>query len=123
MMKDNSDNDIDIGTLVKKIFSAYETKNRKQAENLLTNDFTFTSPLDDHIDKKTYFEKCWTFSNENPKYKFEKIFVKSNEVFVLYECETKTHKRFRNTEFFKFDGSKIKTVEVYFGVTLEEMSK
>ena len=119
----NQDNDIDIAILVRKIFSAYETKNKEQAESLLSNDFTFTSPVDDHIDKTTYFKKCWIFSNENPKYKFEKIFVKDNEVFVLYECETKNHKKFRNTEFFKFDGSKIKAVEVYFGDTLQELSK
>lgn len=59
-----SDNDIDIAMLVKKIFLAYETKNREQAENLLTSNFTFTSPLDDHIDRETYFKKCWAFSNE-----------------------------------------------------------
>ena len=40
-------------------FTAYETKDRPALEALLAADFTFTSPLDDCIDRDAYFERCW----------------------------------------------------------------
>ena len=39
--------------LIRKYFSAYENKDRKTVESLLTNDFTFTSPYDHRIDRET----------------------------------------------------------------------
>jgi hypothetical protein len=41
--------------------------------------------------------------------------VKGNEAFVLYELEPATGAKFRNTEFFRIEGNKIREVEVYFG--------
>lgn len=119
--KTETDNSIgNLSNLVKTIFHAYETKDRITCEKMLTDDFTFTSPNnDDHINKDKYFERCWIFSEQNPVYEFEKIAVSGNDVFVLYNCETKTGKKFRNTELFKFDNDKIKAVEVYFGDTLQ----
>ena len=60
----------------------------------------------------------WPFSEQNPVYEFEKIAVSGNDVFVVYNCKTKIGKKFRNTEFFKFEKDKIKAVEVYFGNTI-----
>ncbi len=117
MKRDGSN--IDLADLVKNIFHAYEEKDRPACEKMLTDDFTFTSPNnDDHISKGTYFERCWSFSAQNPVYEFEKIFVSGNEVFVLYNCKIKTGKQFRNTELFKFEKDKIKAIEVYFGNTI-----
>ena len=28
-------------------------------ERLIAEDFHFTSPLDNRLDRKTYFERCW----------------------------------------------------------------
>jgi ketosteroid isomerase-like protein len=39
-------------------FKAYETKDRSALESTLSDDFTFTSPHDDHIDRATYLERC-----------------------------------------------------------------
>ena len=107
---------IDLANLVKNIYHAYETKDKSACGKMLTEDFTFTSPNnDDHINKDAYFEKCWPFNEQNPVFEFEKIAVDGNDVFVLYNCKTKTGKQFRNIEFFKFHEDKIKAVEVYFG--------
>jgi len=112
---------IDLSNLVKNIFHAYETKDKSACEKMLTDDFTFTSPNnDDHISKDAYFERCWSFSEQNPVYEFEKIVVSGEDVFVLYNCVTKTNKKFRNTELFKFEKDKIKAVEVYFGDTIQK---
>ncbi len=112
---------IDLRDLVKNIFHAYEIKDKALCEQMLTDDFTFTSPNnDDHINRNAYFEKCWPFSEQNPVYEFEKIAVSGNDVFVLYSCEIKSGKKFKNTELFKFEKDKIKAVEVYFGDTIQK---
>lgn len=114
----NSKKNGDLSELVKKIFYAYETKDKLACEQMLTDDFTFTSPNnDDHINKVEYFRKCWEFSDQNPVYTFERISVSDNIVFILYSCKTKTGKKFRNTEVFEFEKNKIKSIEVYFGTT------
>jgi ketosteroid isomerase-like protein len=62
----NEANDKDsISDLVRKCFSAYELKDRRIIEDLLSDDFTFTSPLDDfarrtlreRIDRAEYFKR------------------------------------------------------------------
>jgi len=106
---------IDFSELVKDIYRAYETKDKSACENLLADDFTFTSPNDDHISKQDYLQRCWPFSEENPVYHLEQIMITGNYVLVLYACETKAHKKFRNTEHFQFEDAKIKSIEVFFG--------
>lgn len=43
-------------------------------EALLTNDFTFTSPKDDHIDLATYFARCWPNSERIKAFPIENLF-------------------------------------------------
>ena len=45
----------------------------------------------------------------------KKLFAKGDEAFVRYECERIAGPKFRNTEYFRIEGDKIKEVEVYFG--------
>ena len=40
--------------------------------------------------------------------------------FVTYRCVAKGGKSFRNTEFFSFEGDKIKRIDVYFGATYQD---
>ena len=101
--------------LVRRYFAAYESKDRMALEQLLTDDFRFSSPLDDYIDRRMYFERCWAFSEQVRAFHIMKLFERGEEAFVLYECEPKVGPRFRNTEFFRIEGNKIKEVGVYFG--------
>jgi hypothetical protein len=101
--------------LVHQYLSAYENKDRKAVEFLLTNDFVFTSPYDDRIDRETYFKRCWPYTEKSPIYRVEKLFEIGNEAFILYDCKTEDGGGSRNTEFFSFEGNKIKKIEVYFG--------
>lgn len=105
----------DLSELVKSIFRAYETMDLSACENLLADNFTFTSPHDYRISKQMYLQKCWPFSEEKPVYQLEQVMVSGNEVIVLYTCETKSLKKFKNTEYFRFENEKIRSVEVYFG--------
>jgi ketosteroid isomerase-like protein len=111
-----------VSDLVRKYFSAYESKDRKVVEDLLSDDFTFSSPHDDHIGKTNYFERCWPYSEKVHAFHIEKLFEQGNGAFVRYECEPKAGVRFRNTEFFRIEENKIKEVYVYFGRNTESVS-
>jgi len=40
-------------------YRAYVDKDRAAIEALIAADFHFTSPLDNRIDRATYFARCW----------------------------------------------------------------
>jgi ketosteroid isomerase-like protein len=105
--------------IIRAIFAAYISNDRKTVEDSLTEDFRFTSPYDDRIDKSAYFERCWRNSDWIERHELEKIFVEGNEAFVTYKCVAKGGRNFRNTEFFAFEGNKVKRIDVYFGATYE----
>jgi len=104
---------------VRGIFAAYLANDRAFVAEALSDDFRFTSPYDDNIDKPTYFERCWKGSDWIERHELERIFVEGDEAFVTYRCVAKGGKTFRNTEFFVFDGDKVKRIDVYFGATYD----
>src|ERR1700682_904543 len=94
--------------IIRALFAAYMANDRKAVEDSFTGDFTFTSPYDDAIDKATYFATCWRDSGWNERQQLERIFVEGDGAFVTYKVEAKGGKRFRNTEFFRFEGDKVR---------------
>jgi ketosteroid isomerase-like protein len=107
---------------IRRCFAAYRSKNRQAVEALLTDDFRFTSPYDDEIDRATYFEKCWPNSERIQTNVVEKIVGDGNEAFVTYRCVTKAGDEFRNTEFFTFNEDRISHISVYFGASYRDGS-
>lgn len=105
--------------IIRALFAAYLSNDRKAVEDALTDDFRFTSPYDDEIDKATYFARCWRNTDWIERHEIERIFVEGDEAFVTYKCLAKGGKNFRNTEFFSFEGDQIKRIDVYFGATYE----
>src|SRR5881275_2739430 len=106
--------------LIRGIFAAYLASDRKRVENVLADDFRFTSPYDDHIDKPTYFERCWKNSDWIERHELEKILVDGEAAFVTYKCTAKGGKSFRNTEFFVFVVDKVRSIDVYFGASYHD---
>jgi ketosteroid isomerase-like protein len=108
--------------VIRALFAAYRANDRKAVEDSFAGDFTFTSPYDDEIDKASYFERCWPASVSGwlKQQTIERIFVQNDEAFVTYQCITTDGKRFRNTEFFSFEGERIKRIDVYFGATYQD---
>ena len=104
---------------IRALFAAYIANDRKAVEDRLADNFRFTSPYDDAIDKATYFERCWSNSDWIERHQLEKIFVEGDEAFVTYQCVAKGGKSFRNTEFFAFAGDKVNRIDVYFGATYQ----
>ena len=65
--------------LVRKYYAAYEANDRKVVEALLSDDFRFTSPYDDHIDRATYFKKCWPNSENIRAFRIDTLkFIPAN---------------------------------------------
>jgi ketosteroid isomerase-like protein len=110
----------DKSDIIRALFAAYMSNDRASVENSFSDDFTFTSPYDDRIDKASYFERCWRVSDWIERQQLEKIFVDGEEAFVTYEVVTRDGKRFRNTEFFRFAGHKISSIDVYFGASYQD---
>jgi ketosteroid isomerase-like protein len=96
-------------------YDAYLRKDRAAIEALIAQDFHFTSPLDNHIDRATYFARCWPNSERLSGFNFVRLVPNGDEVFVTYEGRTTDGKRFRNTEILTVRRSQIVRVEVYFG--------
>ena len=110
----------DKAAIIRAIFAAYLSNDRKAVEDAFTDDFRFTSPYDDEIDKATYFVRCWRVADWIERHELEKILVEGNEAFVTYKCLANDGRSFRNTEFFSFAGDKIKRIDVYFGATYKD---
>jgi ketosteroid isomerase-like protein len=101
--------------LIRTYFAAFLAQDRQALEESLSEDFTFTSPYDDHISKAEFFERCLPGSENFRRVEIERIFVSGNEAFMRYQAELKDGSTFRNTEFIRVEGDKLRDVEVYFG--------
>jgi len=112
--------DLDREKIIRALFDAYLAEDRNAVEGVLAEDFRFTSPYDNGIDKATYFERCWRSSDWIERHELEKILVEGDDAFVTYKCVAKSGKSFRNTEFFGFENDKIKRIDVYFGATYQD---
>ncbi len=78
--------------IARQCYRAYETRDRKLLEDLLAEDFVFSSPRDDFIDRATYFTRCWPNSDNIRNFTFELRFI----------------------------GDRISSADVYSGRTLEQ---
>src|SRR5262245_53601488 len=72
-------------SLVKSSYAAYVKKDRAALEKVLADDFHFTSPLDNRLDRKTYFERCWPNSARIRDFDFvDLVTLDGRKVFVTY---------------------------------------
>jgi ketosteroid isomerase-like protein len=96
-------------------YRAYVDKDRAAIEALIADDFHFTSPLDNRIDRTTYFARCWPNSATLAGFDFIHIVPHGDRVFVTYEGRSTSGKRVRNSEILTVHDGKIVDAEVYFG--------
>ena len=110
-------------TVARASYEAYATKDRWALESLIADDFHFTSPLDNRINRATYFERCWPNSERTEGFDFIHLVPDGDRVFVTYEGVAVGGGRFRNTEILTFRGGQIIDVEVYFGWSIPHDAK
>jgi ketosteroid isomerase-like protein len=96
-------------------YEAYISKDRATIEALIAEDFHFTSPIDNRLDRATYFDRCWPNSRNIEAFDFIHILSEDDKVFVTYEGRGTDGHRFRNTEILTVKDNQITEAEVYFG--------
>jgi len=96
-------------------YEAYVAKDRAAIERLIADDFHFTSPLDNRIDRATYFARCWPNSAWIKEFKYINLVPDGDRVFVTYEAHSTKGNSFQNTEILTIRNQQIVEVEVYFG--------
>jgi hypothetical protein len=101
--------------IIRGYYAAYEKKDWASLEQILADGFTFSSPVDDHINIKAYKERCWPNAYKIKKFDVDKLIVRGDDAFVTYNGWTTDGKLFRNTEYFKLKDGKIKSNECFFG--------
>lgn len=101
--------------IIRTCFAAFETGDRETMERLLSDDFTFSSPLDNGIDREAYFKYCWPLSEQKPVFRIERIFEEGPEAYVTYESRSADGHVNYNTEFFVIRQAHIQSVRVFFG--------
>ena len=99
-------------------YDAYVAKDRAALEGLVADDFHFTSPLDNRLDRDTYFRRCWPNSKTMAGFEFINLVADGDRVFVTYEARTTNGRRFRNTEILTIRDQRLVEAEVYFGWSL-----
>jgi ketosteroid isomerase-like protein len=105
-------------SVARKSYQAYIDKDRTAIEALISDDFHFTIPLDNRIDRETYFVRCWPNSAAIAAFEFVRLVHEGEHVFVTYEARSTSGKRFRNTEVLTVRNGRIVEAEVYFGWSL-----
>ena len=105
---------------IRAIFAAYLANDRAAVEQAFSDDFRFTSPYDDGIDKRAYFATRWRSSDWIGRHEIERIMVEGDAAFVTYRCVARDGKSFRNTEVFVFDEDKVSRIDVYFGASYQD---
>ena len=102
--------------VVRACFEAYSRRDRAAIEAVIGDDFRFTSPLDNQIDRHAYFELCWPNSDAIVVMTVQHLAVfDGDKAFVTYEALLRDGKRLRNTELHTVKEGRLSAVEVYFG--------
>jgi ketosteroid isomerase-like protein len=113
----------DIVSIARAVYDAYERKDRSAIEALIAEDFHFTSPLDNRLDRETYFARCWPNSRSVQAFEFIHIVPSDDRVFVTYVATNTDGHRFRNTEVLTVREGKLVDAEVYFGWTVPHKAR
>ncbi|MEV7186327.1 nuclear transport factor 2 family protein [Kitasatospora sp. NPDC093102] len=102
--------------IVEAAFRHYRSQDREAALPLYAEDFTFTSPQDDRIDRAAFFERCFPTADRFTEQRLLRVTPADGElVFVHYEYELTTGDRYRNVEAITVRDGLIREVQVFFG--------
>ena len=102
---------------------AYVDKDREAIEALIAKDYHFTSPIDNALDRETYFKICWPNSKAMTGFDYIHQMEDGDRAFIVYEGHTKTGKAFRNSEVYTVRNGQLVATEVYFGWDLPHKAR
>jgi ketosteroid isomerase-like protein len=102
--------------VVEAAFEHYRAQDRPAAFALYADDFSFTSPHDDHIGKDAFFERCFPTADRFRQQLMLHVTPADDElVFAYYEYQLLTGETHRNVEAITVRDGLIHDVQVFFG--------
>ncbi len=105
----------DIDT-AKASFEAYRTQDAAAAHLLLSPEFRFTSPQDDHLTRDEWMERCFPTADRFASQDFLEFVSTDHGVLVVYEYEIAgSGERYRNAELIRVEDDLIVETQVFFG--------
>ena len=102
-------------TVARACLKAYVDKDRAALETMIADDFHFTRPIDNALDRATYLKVCWPNSAIMTGVDEIHEVDDRDRAFIVYEARTSSGKRFRNCEMYTVRDGKLIATEVYFG--------
>lgn len=107
--------------IVRTSFDAYLAGDRATAERLIAQDFTFTSPRDDHIDRAAFLERCFPTADRLSSQVILRLVSDGEDgVFVLYQYELTNGESYRNAEFITVRNDQLVDTQVFFGGRVDQ---
>ena len=102
--------------LTRNFYRAFVAADRDFVEQLLDEEFSFSSPVDVGLDRAGFFARCWPGAGHvAQEFEFVRLVEVGDEVIVTYVMRRADGGRGRNTEVLTFKGDKVVAAEVYFG--------
>jgi hypothetical protein len=101
--------------VVRRLYEAFARGDRDTFEALVAEDFRFTSPYDDAIDRAEYFERCWPSHARVDTMTLTRVAETPGGAYVTYEIRFRDGHRAQNTEWLAVHDHQVHAVEVYFG--------
>lgn len=102
--------------VVEAAFRHYRAQDRAAALPLYADDFTFTSPQDDRIDRAAFFARCFPTADRMTEQRLLHVVTADEDVVLMhYEYELTTGARHRNVEAITVRDGLIREVQVFFG--------
>ena len=104
--------DIDVA---KASFDAYQRQDADAMLRILADDYRFTSPQDDGIDRDAFTERCFPTADRFATNQVLELVSTPSGVLYVYEYELADGGRFRNVELIRVQGEQIVETQVFFG--------
>ena len=102
--------------IIRNYYGAWEKGDWHALDSLLTDDFTFTSPNDNHDSKSLYHTKCWTPNVHLIRhFDLQQVAGHGNDGLVMYVLHTTNGKKIENVEYLRIRDGKVASVRCYFG--------
>ncbi|HLX90871.1 MAG TPA: nuclear transport factor 2 family protein [Puia sp.] len=107
--------EIPSGKIVLGWYTSFVKKDWNSMAQILADGFTFSSPLDDHIDVAHFKDRCWPNAYNLKRFEVNQFVVDGDKVFVISTGWTNDGKPLRNGDFFILKDGKIRAYECFFG--------
>ena len=103
------------GKIIKAWYIAWQKADWNSMTQILADEFTFSSPLDDHIKINAVKERCWPNAGKIKTVDVKQVIMNGDAVFVIANGYNTDGKLFRNCDYFTIKDGKISTYECFFG--------